>query len=182
LCGIYISGVLKRKMLKRKFYDPYIEVVKKFNQHKVKYVVIGVAGINYYIDDVRKLFVTADFDIFVAAEEKNLLKALKILKKLKFDVIYKSKKIKCDLKEVKKIVNEKGTILAVDPYYNLGVELCLEVSGFTFEDVYSDKKIFYASGVKINVGKLEKLLKMKEIAGREKDIMFLEKYKLLFNE
>jgi len=57
-------------MLKRKFYDPYIEVVKKFNQHKVKYVVIGVAGINYYIDDVRKLFVTADFDIFVAAEEK----------------------------------------------------------------------------------------------------------------
>jgi len=47
LCGIYISGILKRKMLKRKFYDPYIEVVKKFNQHKVKYVVIGVAGINY---------------------------------------------------------------------------------------------------------------------------------------
>jgi hypothetical protein len=32
------------------------------------------------------------------------------------------------------------------------------------------------------VGKLEKLLKMKEIAGREKDIMFLEKYKLLFNK
>ena len=108
--------MLKRRMLKRKFYDPYLEVIKKFNQHKVRYVVIGVAGINYYIKDVRKLFVTADFDIFISPEEKNLFKALLILKKLRFNTFYKLKQLKCNLKEVKKIVKEKGTVLAVDPY------------------------------------------------------------------
>ncbi|MCX7941262.1 MAG: hypothetical protein N2555_05785 [Endomicrobia bacterium] len=54
----------------KKFYDPYIEVIRKFNSKKVKYVVIGVAGINYYVKDVRQLFVTADFDVFISPEEQ----------------------------------------------------------------------------------------------------------------
>ncbi|MCS7150793.1 MAG: hypothetical protein NZ928_00180 [Endomicrobia bacterium] len=167
----------------KKFYDPYIEVIRKFNSKKVKYVVIGVAGINYYVKDVRQLFVTADFDVFISPEEQNLNKALQAIKELKFDIIWQKRHLReMEKKLLKEILRKRTPILCVDPFYNLVVELFLEVSGFTFENLYSDKEIFYAGNVKINVGRLEKLLMVKKFAARQKDVDFLKKYKIIFKQ
>ena len=72
--------------------------------------------------------------------------------------------------------NEQGYL-----YGNI-VDLCLQVSGFTFEELNKSVNIFKAGKVSIKVAYLNKLLKMKEIAARNKDELFLGKYKLILDE
>ncbi|MCX7941261.1 MAG: hypothetical protein N2555_05780 [Endomicrobia bacterium] len=110
-------------------------------------------------------------------------KALQAIKELKFDIIWQKRHLReIEEKLLKEILQKRTPILCVDPFYNLVVELFLEVSGFTFENLYSDKEIFYAGNVKINVGRLEKLLMVKKFAARQKDVDFLKKYKIIFKQ
>jgi len=66
--------------------DPYLEVIKNFNRYKVKYVVIGVSGFNYFAKDAREMVVTYDYDIFINPEFSNVKKTIKILKRLDFNL------------------------------------------------------------------------------------------------
>jgi len=52
-------------MAKKSFLDPYAELVDKFNHRGVKYVVVGMSGINYYAANAKETFSTQDFDIFI---------------------------------------------------------------------------------------------------------------------
>ena len=62
------------------------------------------------------------------------------------------------------------------------VDICLEVSGFSFEELDKKTKTFKAGRTPIRVGRLRDILKTKEIAARPKDQLFLEKYRLLPEE
>lgn len=156
-------------MRKRKIYDPYAELLGMFNKGHVKYVVIGMSGINYYAASAPEAFTTQDFDIFLKPTTENIKKALIVLKNLGFDLSADS---------VKDIVKSKKTVLAVNPY-GITLELLLKVSGYTFDQMSKDAVIFSAQKVPVKVARLSKLLQSKKLAGRPKDRLFLKRYELL---
>lgn len=162
--------------------DIYTEIIREFNRERIDYIVIGVSGINYYAKDAYQLIMTADFDIFLNPEIKNILKSIKALKAKGFTVATKEGTIRRISKTgIKDIVN-RGMSLTCSNHYGNIVDLCLQVSGFTFEELNKSVNVFKAGKVSIKVAYLNKLLKMKEIAARDKDELFLGKYKLILDE
>jgi len=159
-------------MTKEKPPDPYAELLDKFNRGGVKYVVVGMSGINYYASQAKETFATQDFDIFIKPTIENARKAISIVRKLGYAL---------EGSPVEKIVREKSTILATDPY-GIAIELMLAVSGYTFGEMESDATIFTAQNIPIKVAKLKKLLQSKKLAGRKKDKLFLKRFELLLKE
>jgi hypothetical protein len=162
--------------------DIYVDTIRAFNRKKVAYVVIGMSGINYYIEDSSHLIMTADFDILLKPNAKNVLKALKVIRELDFTLSTSGGRLEPLNKEsVEDLVARGSAVRCSTPYGGL-IDLCLDVSGYTFADLDRDARVFRAGRTPIRVGRLEKLLKMKETAGRRKDILFLERYRLLLEE
>lgn len=166
-------------MAKRRPYDPYAEVLAEFNREAVKYVVIGMSGINYYASKAQETFTTQDFDIFVKPTIENVKKFVPIFEKLNYSLTAGKERLKES--SIKKIVRDKKTILATDPY-GITFELILSVSGYTFSQMEKDATIFNVKTIPIKVAKLSKLLMSKKIAGREKDLLFLKRYEILLKE
>lgn len=166
-------------MVGKKLYDPYIEVLDIFNKGSVDYVVIGMSGINYYASKALETFSTQDFDIFIKPTIENVKRAISIFERLKYSLISNEKRIKET--DAKKIIKNKKTILATDPY-GIVFELLLAVSGYTFDQMRREAVIFNVKNVPIKVAKLSKLLMSKKIAGRKKDRLFLKRYEILLKD
>jgi len=166
-------------MKRKQFFDPYVEILDKFNRRGIVYVIIGMSGINYYAAKTQETFATQDFDIFIKPTIDNVKKAISIFEKLDYSLMANEKKIEKSL--IKKIVREKKTILATDPY-GIAIELILTVSGYSFSQMRVDATIFNIKGVPVRVAKLSKLLMSKKVAGREKDKLFLRRYEILLKE
>jgi hypothetical protein len=56
--------------------DPYVEVCKRFEDERIRYVIVGVFGINFYARQVGEIITTADCDILIPAEFLAFRKAL----------------------------------------------------------------------------------------------------------
>jgi hypothetical protein len=152
--------------------DPYLKLINGFNKAGIRYVVVGVSGINYYVRDASRLIITGDYDMFIYPEVKNVLSAVRELKKQGFILSMSGRAM--PLRAVKKVVSLRKTIHAAN-HYGCVVELLLDISGYTFEDIESDARFFRASGVRVKVGNLDKLLNSKRIADRPKDRLFLKR-------
>jgi len=164
---------------KKKFHDPYAEILGKFNHGGIKYVVIGMSGINYYALKAQETFATQDFDIFVNPTIDNVKKCITIFRNLNYSLTANNQNLNDS--SIKDIVRNKKTILAVDTY-GITFELILAVSGYTFSQMEKDAAIFAVENISIKVGKLNKLLLSKKIAGREKDKLFLKRFEALLRE
>jgi len=163
----------------KKFYDPYAELLARLNRLRVEYLVVGMAGINYYAASAREAFATQDFDIFVNPTISNVHKALSVLTKLGYDIAVNAKRL--DKAGVKDAVSHEKTIVASNPYGIL-FELILSVSGYTFAQMACDARVFTSGKTPIKVAQLQKLLRSKKLAGRKKDMLFLERYEILLKE
>lgn len=166
-------------MKKKKFYDPYAELLNKFNQKGIKYVIVGMSGINYYASNAREMFSTQDFDIFVKPTIENVKKSTSILKKLGYRLSSAEKEI--INKDIKDLVKARRTIIGIN-IYGITIELILAISGYTFSQMEFDASVFNVDNIPIKVGKLKKLLMSKKDAGREKDKLFLKRFEALIKE
>ena len=166
-------------MAGKRFHDPYAELIDNFNRRGVRYVVIGMAGINYYASDARGVFSTQDFDIFVMPAMPNIKKAIAVFQELGYSVMADEREISGI--SIKDIVRQKHTIVATDAY-GIMFELLLAISGYTFSQIEEDAAVFDAGGIPIKVAKLNKLLMSKKIAGRDKDRLFLKRFRMLLKE
>ncbi len=163
-------------MKKRKITDPYAELLDRFNREGVDYVVVGMSGINYYASKAQETFATQDFDIFVKPTIGNVKKAVDVFKALDYSLAVKEGELRDSL--VKKVVSQKSTISATDPY-GIVFELILAVSGYRFDQMENGATVFIVENVPVKVAPLRKLLRSKKIAGREKDRFFLKRYEML---
>lgn len=162
--------------------DPYLTAIKEFDRAKVEYLVIGVSGINYYAKDNRQVIMTADYDIFLKPETGNVRESLRVMQSLEYTILIgdRIRKNFSD-KTIRGIIKERNTIVCENPEHNL-IELCLEVSGYLFEKLSQNAHFFKVGKDKIRVADLKDLLRMKMIANREKDRIFLQKYAAILSE
>ena len=166
-------------MGRKKIYDPYAELIDQFNRSGVKYVIVGMSGINYYASKSEEVFATQDFDIFVKPTLSNVKKSMAVFKKLDYSIMSNEREVNDS--SLKDIVRSKKTILATNPY-GVAFELILAVSGYTFTKMEQDATIFGIGKIPAKVAKLSKLLMSKKIAGRKKDKLFLKRFELLLQE
>ena len=166
-------------MTKQSFQDPYRTLIQRFNQLGIRYVDIGLSGINYYAQNVRETFATLDYDLFLEPSLTNVEKAVKALIHLGFNLGTAQGNLR--LKELKQLVRNQKTLVATTPD-GIMVELLLQISGYSFSELLRDAKTFTVRGVPIRVGRLDKLLRSKGIADRPKDRQFLKRYELLFKK
>lgn len=165
--------------MSRRLLDPYQAVTRALNRVGVRYVVVGMAGINYYARRPSEAFATMDYDLFLEPTLSNVEKALRQLGRLGFSIGTARGALKAG--ELRAMVRDRRTFIATTPD-GLMVELLLAVSGFTFADLAKDAATVTVRGTPIRVGRLTKLLQSKQTANRPKDRQFLRRYKVMLEE
>ena len=157
--------------------NPYESVLKRFNKSKVNYVLIGVSGINYYVNDPGDLFSTQDCDVLVKPEPKNLFLALKALESGGFKLEVNHEPIgTVDLWLTKRMIEQAATINAMKE--GLRIDIVCSAGKIPYKDWFRTKRHFHIDKMKIPVGGLLQLLRAKENSNREKDRIFLKLYKV----
>lgn len=166
-------------MKRRSFADPYQKAIDYMNQRGVRYVVVGMAGINYYAENPSETFGTLDYDIFLEPSLTNVKKAVQTMQDLGFTLGIETGLLHPG--NLKEVVRHRKTITATTPD-GLMIELLLQISGYPFSQIARDVATFTVGGIPIRVGKLEKLIESKRLSNRPKDRQFLKRYELIFKK
>lgn len=148
----------------------YGEVFKALNKAKVKYVVAG--GTAVVLHGYRRF--TDDLDLIVLLEEKNLGKLFDALEEIGY--IPKVPVVKeqfIDKQEREKWKKEKGMIVFSfverNPPFKL-IDMFVD-EPIRFEEVYKKRIQKKIEGINISVISITHLKKLKEIAGRDIDLI-----------
>ena len=157
-------------------YDPYRAILQRFNRMGVRYVVVGMAGINYYARNPAETFATLDYDLFLEPTLSNVERAIRGLQAAGFTLGTAGGAF--EPRDLSTVVRARRTLVATTSD-GLMVELLLKVSGYPFSEVAKDARTFTVKGVPVRVGRLTKLLRSKKLAGRPKDLQFLKRYETL---
>lgn len=127
-------------------------LLKLLKEHKAKFVIIGAMAFPFY----GYSRITLDTDIFIEATEENAKRIWKALKEFGYDVTDITVE---DLLTKKLLIRQYAVETDIHPF----------VTGTTFEEVWSHKKLGEVGGVSIYFASLDDLIKMKKAAGRKKD-------------
>jgi predicted nucleotidyltransferase len=142
----------------------------------VDFVVVGVGGINFYAERIEDLVRTVDLDVLLDDRVDVLARALSALRRAGFTFeAGREPFVDVDDMEVLAQVVRGGATLAAHAG-GASVDLMMSVTGFAFDELARDAERFRLGAVEVPVGRLEKLLRAKELAGRPKDREFLRLY------
>ena len=123
------------------------------NEHDVRYVVIGALAFPHH----GYARATLDVDVFIDAVAENARRTRQALAATGFDV---TELTVDDLLKFKVLIRQYVLQVDVHPF----------VSGVDFVDVWSRSEVSQIEGVQVRVPCLEDLIRMKEAAGRPKDL------------
>ncbi len=159
--------------------DPYLKALRRLNRIGVRYVVVGMAGINYYAKNPAETFASMDYDVFLDPTLRNVEAAVRSLRSLGY--AFGTTAGPVVPAALKSIVRDRRTLVATTPE-GLTIELLLKISGYPFAELAKDAVTFTVNGVPVRVGRLSKLLTSKRLAGRPKDRAFLARYRHVLTE
>ena len=143
----------------------------------VEFVLVGVGGINFYARDGAHAFATLDLDLLLAPEPDNLRCALETLSAAGFSFETGGEPF-CDRNDqtiLERIVALGGCITALHED-GAQLDLMLSVRGFSYSDLAVDARTFTVASSQVRVGRLEKLLRSKELSDRPRDREFLRHF------
>lgn len=140
----------------------------------VRFVVVGVGGINFYARTPAQAFATLDLDALLAPSVANLGRALRILAALgyAFEAAGEPFADFDDETILRRVVERGANVSAIHPEAGQ-IDLLTSVSGFDYAGLEADAHGFEIAGAQVRVGRLEKLLASKAASGRAKDRAFL---------
>ena len=140
----------------------------------VDFVVVGVGGINFYARDASQVVITGDIDVFLPPRPEVLRDALAALGAAGFSFQAGGEPFVDvdDLLVLARVV-ERAAVVTAEDRDGARVDLMLSGAGLCFDDLAQDAVLFRIADVEVRVGRLEKLLRAKERAGRPKDVEFL---------
>lgn len=154
--------------------SPLLDALATLARAGVDFVVVGVGGINFYARDASETVVTADVDVFVRPRIEPLRSALAALHQTGFSFQAGGEPF-LDFDDVEILANliRSGANVTAENEAGARVDLMLSGEGLAYDDLAADAVRFRLGDVEVRVGRLEKLLRSKELAGRPKDIAFL---------
>jgi len=154
--------------------DSFQRLVQELAQRGVRFVLIGVAGVNYFATDPGTLFTTEDRDLFLPPDPDNLLKAWQACEAVGLTLWCGNEPLDIPRDRViaEAVASRRALVRASDEY-DLRVDLTLVMGGFDFETVWNERRVFIVEGVEVPVARLVHIVQSKAAVGREKDRLFL---------
>ena len=140
-------------------------LLKLFNDHNVKYVIIGAFAFPFY----GFARTTIDVDIFIEPSKENAINTRKALTKFGYDL---SSLTEDDMLNKKTLIRQYIQETDIHPF----------VKGVTFEEVWQNKVKGEIEGIETHFASLDDLIRMKQAAGRDKDLQDLKILKRLKNK
>jgi len=143
----------------------------------VDFVLVGVGGINFYARDPAHSFATLDVDVLLAPRVANLQLALRTLSERGFRFESGGEPfLDIDDDSALAIIIERAATLCAQHPSSAQLDLMVAITGFSFAELAADAIRFDVSGSEVPVGRLGKLLRSKQLAGRPKDLAFLQSF------
>ena len=144
---------------------------------RIPFVVVGVTGINFYANDPSQVTVTAGVDVLLAPRIETLRAALAALAGAGFSFqAGREPFLDVDDEPILRNVLARGATITAQDEAGARIDLMLSALGLRFDDLAADAVTFRLGEFEVRVGRLEKLLRAKELAGRPKDVEFLRMY------
>lgn len=158
--------------------DPFVRALATLAEARVDFIIVGVGGINFFAKDPSEAVATRDLDILVRPAPEVLGTALSAFDRAGFYFEAGGEPF-VDIADPDALagVVGAGATVAIRSDDGAEIDLMLSMSGFDFEGLAEDAVTFRVSGTEVKVGRLEKLLRSKELSGRPKDIAFLTMFK-----
>jgi hypothetical protein len=155
--------------------DVFLRLIAALNDAGVRYVLIGVAGANYYAPAAAAAFVTQDRDLLLPLDPENLLRSWETAARTGLALWCGDEPLDQprDLALATAIVSRRALVRAVDDRGAVQVDFTLVMEGFDFESVWAERREFRAGGVGLPVARLSHIVHSKAMAGRDKDRLFL---------
>lgn len=163
--------------------DPLNRLAQALHANGVRFVVIGVSGVNYYARTSGTLFTTRDYDLFLPPDPENVLRAWQSCQELDLSLWAGDEPLDSprDLQLAQAVVARRAATTATGDE-DFQIDLSFEMAGFEFEAVWQDRRVFSAEGVEIPVARLNDIVKSKANVGRPKDRLFLASHEHALNE
>ena len=154
------------------------DLLRSLGEHSVRFVTIGVWGVNLYAKDVSFAFVTQDLDLFLPRDPENLVRAWQACEGVGLELRAGSEPLDSphDLFVARAVVQREALTRATDGRGCI-VDLTLVMGEFDFEVVWAERRTFRIHGVDVPVARLTHIAQSKAAAGRPKDRLFLETHK-----
>ena len=151
---------------------PFAALMAALNRERVRFVVIGVWGVNYYGSGSTH-FNTEDRDLFLPADPANELKAWLACEAQGFRLWCADEPLGKPLDELlaREVVARRALVRADG--HGLLIDLTPVMAGFTFDEVWSRRRVFSIEGIDVPVASLKDIVASKAAVGRPKDQLFL---------
>lgn len=137
------------------------QFIRLTNKHAVRMLMVGGGAVNFHGYQRH----SADVDFWIDTTEENLIRLLKVLQDMNYDIADFPKEVKAQ---------EQNISLKFSPE-DLDVELITRFSvNKSFDQAYDDSIIYQVAGMELlrwNVLSLEDLITSKIKAGRAKDLL-----------
>lgn len=155
--------------------DSFQRLMSALAEASAKYVLIGVAGANYYAEAASTLFTTKDRDLFLPADAENLLVVWRACQRAGLELWAGDEPLgePIDHLLADRVVETRALTRATDRRA-LEVDLALVMAGFDFDEVWNERRLFAVEGVELPVARLKHIIESKARANRPKDRLFLE--------
>lgn len=153
--------------------DEFQQLVRELITRNVRFVLIGVAGANYFAPAGGAIFTTQDRDLFLPPDPENLMRAWDACDATGLALWSGGEPLDTphDRLVADAVVARRALTGATRG--DLQVDLTLVMAGFEFEQVWKERRQFVVDGVEIPVARLAHIVESKAAAGREKDRLFL---------
>ena len=152
----------------------FARLLRRLNQQQIRYVIIGVAGANYYSRSGAEVFTTKDRDLFLPPDPSNLLNAWIASRELGYELWSGDEPLGEPLDSwlAERVVSQRANTTAIHSV-GIAVDLTLVMAGFDFDTVWNERKTFRVDDVEIPVARLSHIVESKAKANRPKDRLFL---------
>jgi hypothetical protein len=161
----------------------YSDALAALSHAGVRFVVIGVAGANFYARPGQPLFSTQDRDLFLPDDPQNLLTCWEVLHHAGWSLWTGEDPLvePLDLWLAERAIAHRAAVRAVHAE-GIEIDLTLVMAGFEFDEVWSNRQRFQVEGAEIPVARLRQIVESKEAAGRPKDLLFLATHEQTLRE
>jgi len=153
--------------------DPFLGLVAALRRRRTRFVLIGVAGANYWARSGAAIFSTEDFDLLLPADAGQLLRAWRACEAQGLELWLGDEPLDRprNLTLAETVCERRALVRASGR--DLTVDLTLVMSGFSFEDVWAERREFVVNAVRVPVARLRQIVESKARTGRAKDRLFL---------